>query len=233
MVAFRFPTGVNIDGPAQVFSRINQNPQFSAERTLLGQGGSQVLFGDFLVIPVENSFIYVQPMFVRSTQATAVPELKRIVVANGDAIGLGTTLQEALSNSVSGQVPNNGGGGRRRHRRSTGGDLLQQALAALPGGGRGAEGRRPRHVPVRAPTGAGPGAAGERPRRPAGGRGHRDVGITDVVGQRQLQRVPVPLGEPVGRGRAVARPGDIQANQRGGMRPPIPGEILSPCYGSL
>ncbi len=111
MVAARFPTGVNIDGPSQVFSRINQNPQFSSDRTLLGQGGSQIQFGDFLVIPVENSFLYVQPVFVRSTQSTAVPELKRIVVANGTAIGLGTTLQEALASSVSGEVPSGGGNG--------------------------------------------------------------------------------------------------------------------------
>jgi len=109
-VAFQFPTGVNIDGPGQVFSRMNQNPQFSAERTLLGQGGSEIQFGDFLVIPVENSFIYVQPIFVRSTQTTAVPELKRIIVANGLAIGLGDTIQQALANSVSGQVPETGGG---------------------------------------------------------------------------------------------------------------------------
>jgi uncharacterized membrane protein (UPF0182 family) len=110
IVAFQFPTGVNIDGPGQVFSRINQNPQFSTERTLLGQGGSEIQFGDFLVIPVENSFIYVQPIFVRSTQTTAIPELKRVIVANGTAIGLGDTIQEALANSVSGQVPDNGSG---------------------------------------------------------------------------------------------------------------------------
>jgi uncharacterized protein len=110
LVAFQFPTGVNIDGPGQVFSRINQNPQFSSFRTLLGQSGSEIQFGDFLVIPVENSFIYVQPIFVRSTQTTAVPELKQVIVANGLAIGLGNTIQEALANSVSGQVPDNGGG---------------------------------------------------------------------------------------------------------------------------
>jgi uncharacterized protein len=128
MVAFQFPTGVNIDGPAQVFSRINQNPQFSAERTLLGQGGSGVQFGDFLVIPIENSFIYVQPIFVRSSQSTAVPELKRVIVANGSAIGLGDTIQEALANSVSGQVPDNGGGGGPGNVADQVANLLGQAL---------------------------------------------------------------------------------------------------------
>ncbi len=73
IVAFTFPAGANIEGPAQVFSRINQNPQFSAERTLLGQGGSTVLFGDFLVIPIDDSFLYVQPVYVRSTQTRPCP----------------------------------------------------------------------------------------------------------------------------------------------------------------
>ena len=127
-VAFQFPTGVNIDGPGQVFSRINQNPQFSSERTLLGQGGSEIQFGDFLVIPVENSFIYVQPIFVRSTQTTAVPELKRVIVANGSAIGLGDTIQQALANSVSGQVPAAGGNGGTGTVADQVAELLGQAL---------------------------------------------------------------------------------------------------------
>jgi uncharacterized membrane protein (UPF0182 family) len=113
LLALELPDGANVDGPSVVFSRINQNPDFSAQRTLLGQGGSQVLFGDFLVIPIENSFLYVQPVYVRSNQETAVPELKRVVVANGDSVGVGNTLEEALADSVKGQVPEEptGGGG--------------------------------------------------------------------------------------------------------------------------
>jgi uncharacterized protein len=113
MTAFRFPSGENIDGPSQVFSRINQDPTFSAQRSLLGQsgGGSQVLFGDFLAIPVENSFLYVLPVYVRSTQTTAVPELKKVVVANGDSIGLGATFTEALANSITGEIGQGGGNG--------------------------------------------------------------------------------------------------------------------------
>jgi uncharacterized membrane protein (UPF0182 family) len=130
--SLELPDGANVDGPSVVFSRINQDPQFSAERTLLDQGGSQVLFGDFLIIPVNDSFLYVQPVYVRSDQATAVPELKRVVVANGDAVGVGTTLAEALAESVSGQVPEPDGGGGGE---PTGGTeqqiavLLEEALA--------------------------------------------------------------------------------------------------------
>ena len=109
--ALQLPDGANVDGPSVVFSRINQNPQFSQERTLLSQGGSSVLFGDFLVIPINDSFLYVQPVYVRADQTTAVPELKRVVVANGDAVGVGTTLLEALEQSVEGQVVEPDGGG--------------------------------------------------------------------------------------------------------------------------
>ena len=112
-----------------VFSRINQNPQFSAERTLLGQGGSQILFGDFLVIPMSDSFLYIQPVYVRSNQTTSVPELKRVVVANGDSVGVGTTLEEALAESVKGQVDTGGGEpGGGGGNEETVNDLLNQAL---------------------------------------------------------------------------------------------------------
>ena len=109
LLALELPDGANVDGPAVVFSRMNQNPQFSTERTLLGQGGSKILFGDFLVIPINDSFLYVQPVYVRANQATAVPELKRVIVANGDSVGLGDTIGEALDNSIQGEV--DGGGG--------------------------------------------------------------------------------------------------------------------------
>jgi uncharacterized membrane protein (UPF0182 family) len=104
IVSFEFPAGLNVDGPTQVFARINQDARFSAERTLLGQGGSSVRFGDFLVIPVEDSLLYVQPVYVESNQPNAIPELRRVVVVNGEQIGLGNNLTEALSDSIGEQV---------------------------------------------------------------------------------------------------------------------------------
>jgi uncharacterized membrane protein (UPF0182 family) len=109
--SFQFPTGLNVDGPTQVFARINQDPTFSAERTLLSQAGSDVLFGDFLVVPIEDSLLYVQPVYVRAQQENAIPELKRVIVVNGGEIGLGNTLREALSDSLGEVVtPPEGGG---------------------------------------------------------------------------------------------------------------------------
>ena len=111
IVSFRLPTGVNIDGPDQVYSRLNQDPGFSRDRTLLGNGGSQVLFGDFQIIPVERSFLYVLPVYVRSAQTTAIPELKRVIVVNGSTVGVGTTLNEALASALAGQSGGGSDGG--------------------------------------------------------------------------------------------------------------------------
>jgi uncharacterized membrane protein (UPF0182 family) len=110
-VVYTFPSGRNVDGPTQVFAQINQDPDFSKDRTLLGSGGSTVVFGDFLVIPINDSLLYVQPVYVRSQQASSIPELKRVIVVNGDKVGIGTSLAEALAASTSGQTPGGGGGG--------------------------------------------------------------------------------------------------------------------------
>jgi uncharacterized membrane protein (UPF0182 family) len=102
VLVFRFPTGQTVEGPEQVFARINQDVRFSAERTLLSRGGSEVLFGDLLAIPIGDGLLYVLPVYVRSAQAFAIPELKRVVVMNGDQVGIGTSLQQAIEDSLSG-----------------------------------------------------------------------------------------------------------------------------------
>jgi uncharacterized membrane protein (UPF0182 family) len=110
LTSFEFPSGQNVDGPVQVFGRINQNREFSTERTLLGQGGSQIVFGNFLVIPIGNSFLYIQPVFVLGNQEGAFPELRRVVVVHGDSIGIGDTLSQALAESFGAPPPTNPNG---------------------------------------------------------------------------------------------------------------------------
>jgi hypothetical protein len=116
VVAFEFPGAETVDGPQQVRARIDNDPNVSREVTLLSQQGSQVKFGDLLVVPIEDSFIYVQPIFVESVQANAIPELKRVAVVNGGTVTLGDSLDEALSLSLGEapppeQPPPGGGGG--------------------------------------------------------------------------------------------------------------------------
>ena len=109
--SFTFPSGVNVFGPSQVFSQINQDPTFSQERTLLGQGGSSIVFGDLLVIPINNSFLYVEPVYVRAQQQSSIPELKRVIVVNGSKVGIGSNLQDAIASAVEGETGGGTGGG--------------------------------------------------------------------------------------------------------------------------
>lgn len=96
ITVYEFPPGQVVDGPSQVFSQMNQDTRFSAERTLLGQSGSDVLFGDFLAIPIGDAFLYVEPVYVRAEQENAIPELKRVLVASGGEVGIGNTLIQAV-----------------------------------------------------------------------------------------------------------------------------------------
>jgi uncharacterized membrane protein (UPF0182 family) len=125
LVAYSFPEGRNILGPEQVFSQINQDPTFSQQRSLLSTGGSSVIFGDFLAIPIGNSFLYVQPVYVRANQENAIPELKRVLVVNGGVVGVGENFQTALTAAVEGSQPSEGPGGGGG---ATVSDLLTQAL---------------------------------------------------------------------------------------------------------
>jgi uncharacterized membrane protein (UPF0182 family) len=130
LLSLDLPSEENVPGPGIVFSRLNQDPQFSAERTLLSQSGSTVLFGDLLVIPIENSFLYVQPAYVRADQPAAVPELKFVVVVNGDNVSTGGTLDEALEGAVADVEPGGGspgGGGGNGAIDQTVAELLAEA----------------------------------------------------------------------------------------------------------
>jgi uncharacterized protein len=130
IISFEFPGGQNVDGPEQVFQRINQDPRFSAQRTLLSSSGSSTAFGDLLVIPVGKGLLYVEPFYViASQQAQPIPELKRVLVVNGGKVGIGTTLPLSLADAVSGaQPPPTGGGGGGGQ---TGGTVSQQIAALL------------------------------------------------------------------------------------------------------
>jgi uncharacterized protein len=125
LTVFRFPEGRTIEGPTQVFARINQDARFSSERTLLSQAGSNVLFGDFLVIPIEDSFLYVQPVYVQAQQ-TPIPQLHDVIIVNGSGgpVTIADDLQDALRDAVSGQVPSGGGG-------PSGGGTTQQQIQRL------------------------------------------------------------------------------------------------------
>jgi uncharacterized membrane protein (UPF0182 family) len=82
-------------GPAAVAGNINAKSEISARISLLNQEGSKVEYGDLLLLPIENSVLYVRPMFVTSRD-TAFPALQGVVVSLGDQVELGDTFQQAL-----------------------------------------------------------------------------------------------------------------------------------------
>lgn len=111
LVSYEFPSGQNVDGPSQVFSRIQQDATWSQQQSLLSQGNSRVFYGDFLVVPVSGGLLYVEPVYVQSQQENPIPELKRVLVVSGGTVGLGSTLRDALSAAIAGSVPVEPGGG--------------------------------------------------------------------------------------------------------------------------
>jgi hypothetical protein len=77
--SYEFPSSLSVYGPAQVEAAINQDPTISSQRTLWGQQGSSVIFGNLLTVPIENSLLYVQPLYLESSD-TKLPQVQRIIV---------------------------------------------------------------------------------------------------------------------------------------------------------
>jgi len=99
IIEFALPAESQIDGPGQVGNFINQDPIISAEFTLLGQTGSRVIQGNMLVIPIEESLLYVQPVYIAADDegtSRGIPEFKRVVVSFDGQIEMRDTLEEAL-----------------------------------------------------------------------------------------------------------------------------------------
>jgi uncharacterized protein len=96
LVAYRFPKQSLVYGPKQIVNRINQETNISQQITLWDQKGSTVIRGELLVIPIEESLIYVQPLYLRAEGGT-IPELKRVVVAHENRVAMGETLEEGLA----------------------------------------------------------------------------------------------------------------------------------------
>ena len=147
-----FSKSYTVFGPSQVEATINQDPDISSQRTLWGQQGSQVIMGNLLVVPIEDSLLYVQPLYLQSTQ-TQLPQLKRVIVfyrapapagGQGNAeqvVAMKPTLSEALARGLrrraSCPATSRAARGRQRHRRhgrhGGGGDRRRDGHAERPG----------------------------------------------------------------------------------------------------
>ena len=95
LVVYRPPSS-NFDGPALAEERIRNDEAVASLQTLLSQRGSNVLFGELLLVPIENSILYVRPLYVQAEGDNTVPELERVIVAVGEKVVMANSLQEAL-----------------------------------------------------------------------------------------------------------------------------------------
>ena len=96
LIVYKFPKEKQVYGPSQIEARIDQNTDISSQLSLWNQKGSRVIRGNFLVIPIEDSILYVEPLYLKAEQSQ-IPELKRVIVAFGDRIFMEPTLEEALT----------------------------------------------------------------------------------------------------------------------------------------
>lgn len=95
LTAYKLPKEQMVYGPMQIESRIDQDTEISKQLTLWGQKGSTVIRGNLLVIPVDQSFLYVEPLYLQAT-SSRFPELKRIIVAYGNKVAMEPTFEAAL-----------------------------------------------------------------------------------------------------------------------------------------
>jgi len=104
VLVFTFPKQKMVYGPQQIESRIDQDPVISQQLTLWGQGGSTVIRGTLLVIPVLNSVLYVEPLYLAAEAGGGLPQLKRVLVAYSDQVVMEPTLDAALSKIFGGTI---------------------------------------------------------------------------------------------------------------------------------
>lgn len=103
LIVYELPKQELFFGPIQIEGRIDQEPAISQQFSLWDQRGSQVIRGNLLVIPFQDSFLYVEPVYLLS-ETSALPELKRVIVANNSEVAMEETLQAALAALIQGDA---------------------------------------------------------------------------------------------------------------------------------
>lgn len=100
LITYEIPSDQNLDGPAIISSSIAANEDVSRNVSLLNTQGSKVIFGNLLLVPIDNTIVYVRPLYVSAEGTTAVPELKDVIVVSGQQnqrVVMKPTLREALT----------------------------------------------------------------------------------------------------------------------------------------
>ncbi len=96
LLLYKFPKDKLIYGPLQIEARIDQDSEISQQLTLWSQQGSRVTRGNLLVIPIENNLLYIEPLYIQA-ETGQLPELKRVIVSDGDRVVMEETLGDGLA----------------------------------------------------------------------------------------------------------------------------------------
>ncbi|MBQ2897802.1 MAG: UPF0182 family protein [Clostridia bacterium] len=96
-VSYKFPQNINIYGPLQIENLIDNDPEISKELTLWNSGGSKVIRGNLMVIPVNGTILYIEPVYLTSDNQASIPAVKRVIAACGNKIVMEETIQKALA----------------------------------------------------------------------------------------------------------------------------------------
>lgn len=104
LINYTFPSGKLVYGPEQIEGRIEQDPDISRQLSLWRQEGSKVIRGNLLVIPIEQSLIYVEPLYLEAVQIK-IPQIKRVVLVYKDQVVMEPTLERAFARVFKGAQP--------------------------------------------------------------------------------------------------------------------------------
>jgi uncharacterized protein len=123
---FRFPKDSLVVGPQQVESNIDQAPVIKSQFALLNAQGSSVIRGNLLVLPIENSLLYIEPIYLEATNVP-IPQLKKVIVATGQNVVMEDTLDKALASLLGQATPTTPTGGTTTPPSGTVAQLIAQA----------------------------------------------------------------------------------------------------------
>lgn len=111
MFMYKFPTGGTVYSPMLFKQKIKQDPDISKQLSLWDTNGSGVQFGEVIIVPVKDSLLYVEPLYLRASGENSIPEMKNVIVGYGDQIVLQSDIQKALAEifgeDSNGNVQNN------------------------------------------------------------------------------------------------------------------------------
>lgn len=93
---YKLPDTLQIEGPAQISALMQQNPEISSQLSLWNQHGSKVVFGRIIIIPIEHSIIYIQPLYLKSTSDQGFPSLAKVIVSMNRQTHMANTLPKAF-----------------------------------------------------------------------------------------------------------------------------------------